>query len=101
MAKRKDAALRKERLFWQRHDAMEVFGETGWEVAEKGATEVQSVYLAVAGKGGVTLRLSPKVLQRLGIRKGEQVQAWIEGKRLIITSAKQSQNRTKSQRHER
>lgn len=75
-----------ERRFWETHDAFEVLGEDGWEIAE--GTEVDSVYVSPVGSQGAVVYLPLTLLNRIGIEKGGRVRAWAEGDRLIVEAVK-------------
>ena len=75
-------SLEEERRFWETHDAFEVLGEDGWEIAE--GTEVDSVYVAPVGDRGAVMYVPIALLNRIGVEKGGRVKAWTEGDRLIV-----------------
>jgi hypothetical protein len=85
----KFTTIEEEQQYWQTHDAFEVLGEESWEAVEEGTTEVRSFYVSRAGKAGVRLLLPRELLERLGIRPGQKVQASIEDDRLIIQKGSQ------------
>ncbi len=76
-----------EREFWQTHDAFDVLSEEDWELIEEGETEMSSFYIARVGKEGAQIRIPREVLDRLGIRPGQKVRAWVEDDRLIVEAA--------------
>lgn len=89
-------SLKQERGFWDTHEVFEVLGEEGWQVVEAGTTQVSSIYIGRVESQGAMLYLPRKLLSKMGLKKGEKLQAQSDGKRLIIEPLKKV-NKTESQ----
>lgn len=77
-------SLQDERAFWQTHDALEVLGEEHWELVEAGETQVRSFYIARVGKQGALVHIPLEILDRIGIKQGQKIRAWVEDGHLVV-----------------
>jgi hypothetical protein len=73
-----------ERAFWETHDAFEVLGEEGWEVAEAGMTPVRSFYIVRVDRYGALVRIPKTLLEQLGAQEGQKLRVWTEDHRLVL-----------------
>ncbi len=78
-------SLAEERQFWETHEAFEVLGDEGWEVAEAGTTTVRSLYTVRVDRYGALVRIPKALLERLSVKKGQRIRVWAEdGHRLVL-----------------
>lgn len=76
--------LEEEREFWDTHDAFDVLGEDGWNIADAGNTEIKSVYFTRVGEDGETLHIHSSWLKRIGIKPGDEIRVWVKDRALVL-----------------
>jgi hypothetical protein len=80
-------SMKAERKFWDTHDAIEFFGDTGWKKSEPGMTTVKSVYLTKVRARGAVIHVPTEWLVSIGAKKGQRIKAHVQGKRLVMELA--------------